>query len=277
MQKRFDAFVTAGYDLDKPDRVSASAGVAHKSLVPVAGMPMAWHVVQALAESGRVGEIVVVGLEPGEIDFGLPVHYVPNQPSLWASQNAGLRKLQELNAADRYVLALSADVALLSGETINRFIDACQPPGLDAYWGIVQKEVMLASFPRSRRTYLPLKEGSFCSSDLYVGLLSAGFRIQERVHYFIRRRKNVLAQVWKLGPPTMLKFLMRRLAIGDVVDVAYRLAGLRGLPVILPVAEAGMDVDKPEQLAQVEAYLREHPAHPANTRPRGRAGASAAE
>ena len=268
-QRKFDAFVTAGYDPDRPDKVSTAAGVAHKSLVPVAGMPMAWHVVQALGECERVGEIVVVGIEPGEIDFGVAVHHVPNQPSLWASQNAGLRKLQDLNAEDRYVLALSADSALLTGEIIDRFIDACSPLSLEAYWGIIRKDVMVAAFPQSKRTYLPLREGSFCSSDLYLGRVSAGLRIQERIRYFIEHRKNVVAMVWKLGLPTLFKFVTRRLAIDDIVDFAYRFAELRGKPVVLSMAEAGMDVDKPEQLAQVEAYLRQNPEHPANARSRG--------
>ena len=266
MQEQFDAFITAGYDPDQLDRVSAAAGVAHKSLVPLVGMPMAWHVVRALRESDRIGEIVVVGIGPDEIDFGVPVHHVPNQPSLWASQNAGLRKLRELNADDRYVIALSADIALLSGKIVNRFIEACEPFEHDVYWGIVRKDVMLAAFPKSRRTYLPLREGSFCSSDLYLGRLSAGFHIQERIRYFIENRKNVLALVWKLGLSTMFKFLLRRLAIADIVDVAYRIAGVRGGPVVLPLAEAGMDVDKPEQLVQVREYLERNPDHPANSR-----------
>ncbi|MDE0464441.1 MAG: NTP transferase domain-containing protein [Caldilineaceae bacterium] len=266
MQEQFDAFITAGYDPDQLDRVSAAAGVAHKSLVPLVGMPMAWHVVRALTESDRIGEIVVVGIGPDEIDFGVPVHHVPNQPSLWASQNAGLRKLRELNADDRYVIALSADIALLSGKIVNRFIEACEPFEHDVYWGIVRKDVMLEAFPESRRTYLPLREGSFCSSDLYLGRLSAGFHIQDRIRYFIENRKNVLALVWKLGLPTMVKFLLRRLAIADIVDVAYRIAGVRGGPVVLPLAEAGMDVDKPEQLVQVREYLERNPDHPANSR-----------
>ncbi len=263
---RFDAFITAGYDPDTLDEISAAAGVAHKSLVPVAGMPMAWHVVRALVESNRIGEIVVVGLAPGEIDFGVAVHHVPNQPNLWASQNAGLRKLHELNPNDRYILALSSDVALLSDEIVNCFIDACAPFTLDAYWGIVHKDVMLATFPQSKRTYLPLREGSFCSSDLYFGRLSAGFHMQDRARYFIDNRKNILAQVWELGMPTLFKFLLRRLNIADMIEIAHRIADIRGGPVVLPFAEAGMDVDKPDQLAQVEAYLQTHPDHPANTR-----------
>lgn len=271
MQQRFDAFITAGYDPDSLDQVSAEAGVAHKSLAPLAGKPMAWHVVQALTESDRIGEIVVVGIEPGEIDFGVEVHYVPNHPNLWANQNAGLRKLRELNGEDRFILALSADIALLTGQIVDSFIEACEPFSSEIYWGVVQKEVMLAVFPESRRTYLPLREGSFCSSDLYLGRLSAGFKIQESIRYFIDNRKNVLAQVWKLGLPTLVKFLFRRLGMADLLDLAYRIAGVRGRPVPLSVAEAGMDVDKPEQLAQVRAYLEKNPDHPANTRRRGNA------
>jgi len=270
LQERFDAFITAGYDPDRKDRVSEAAGVAHKSLVPLVEMPMAWHVVQALAESDRIGEVVIVGLEPGEIDLGVPVHHVPNQPSLWASQNAGLRKLRDLNPDDRYVIALSADIALLTGQIVDSFIEACEPFEHDVYWGVVQKEIMLTAFPESRRTYLPLREGSFCSSDLYLGRLTAGFHIQERIRYFIENRKNVLALVWKLGLPTMVRFLLRSLSIADIQDVAYRIAGVRGGPVVLPLAEAGMDVDKPEQLAQVLEYLERHPEHHANTRSRGR-------
>ncbi|MYJ79901.1 MAG: hypothetical protein F4047_17550 [Caldilineaceae bacterium SB0670_bin_27] len=71
----------------------------------------------------------------------------------------------------------------------------------------------------------------------------------------------------------MVRFLLRRLSIADIVDVAYRIAGVRGGPVVLPLAEAGMDVDKPEQLTQVREYLKRNPDHPANTRARGRPAA----
>lgn len=266
MQERFDVFITAGYNPNTQDSVSAAAGVAHKSLVPIAGMPMAWHVVRALVESNRIGEIVIVGLDPGEIDFGIPVTFVPNQPSLWASQHAGLWKLQEVNPNDRFILALSADLALLTGEIVNCFLNACLPLRQDIYWGIVQKEVMVATFPQSKRTYLPLREGRFCSSDLYLSRLSAGLHIQDQIRYFIENRKNVLALIWGLGLPTLLKFLLRRLTIPDLLEIAHRLAGVRGSPVVLPTAEAGMDVDKPHQLAQVETYLRTHPNHPAHMR-----------
>jgi len=265
MQEAFDIFIAAGYDPDKADPLLEAAGVDHKSLVPVAGKPMIWHVVRAFINSGRAGEIVIVGLGPEHgLDFGAPVHYVPNQPSLWANQNAGVRRLQEINPEERIIIATTADIPLLTGEVVRWFIDHCQPFDRELYWGIVPEEVMKSAFPGSKRSYLTLREGRFCSGDLYLGRLSTAFHIQEQARSFIETRKNVVRQLWLLGPVTILRFLLRRLAIDDLLGVAQRVFGVTGGPVILPFAEAGMDVDKPFQWELVNDYLAHHPEHPAN-------------
>ncbi|MBX3051400.1 MAG: nucleotidyltransferase family protein [Caldilineaceae bacterium] len=265
VQESFDVFITAGYDPDKADPLLAAAGVDHKSLVPVAGKPMIWHVVRAFVESRRAGEIVIVGLGPEHgLDFGVPVHYVPNQPSLWASQNAGVRRLRELNGEDRLIVGTTADIPLLTSEIVRWFIDQSQPYDRELYWGIVPEDVMMTGFPNSKRSYLPLREGRFCSGDLYLGRLSTAEQIQEKMRGFIENRKSVVRQLLLLGPGVILRFLFRRLAIDDLLGVVQRAFGITGKPVILPFAEAGMDVDKPFQWEQVKDYLVRHPEHPAN-------------
>ena len=265
VQEKFDIFITAGYDPDKADPLLAVAGVDHKSLVPVAGKPMIWHVVAAFVASGRVGEIVIVGLGPEHgLDFGVPVHYVPNQPSLWASQNAGVRRLREINPADRLIIGTGGDIPLLTGEIVRWFVEHCQPYDRGLYWGIVPEAVMVQGFPDSKRSYLPLREGRFCSGDLYLGKLSTAEKIQEKMRGFLANRKSIVRQLFLLGPTTILRFLLRRLAIDDMLGVVQRVFGISGGPVILPFAEAGMDVDKPFQWEQVKEYLARHPEHPAN-------------
>lgn len=271
VQEKFDVFITAGYDPDKADPLLAVAGVDHKSLVPVGGKPMIWHVVNAFVQSGRVGEIVIVGLGPEHgIDFGVPVHYVHNQPSLWASQNAGVRRLREINPADRLIIGTTADIPLVTGEVINAFIDGCQPYDRGLYWGIVPESVMLTGFPDSKRSYLTLREGRFCSGDMYLGKLSTAEQVQEKMRGFIENRKSVVRQLLLLGPGVILRFLFRRLALNDLLGVVQQALGITGGPVILPYAEAGMDVDKPFQWEQVKEYLARHPEHPANRRGKGK-------
>lgn len=265
MQEKIDLFITAGFDPDKADPLLEAAGVDHKSLIPVAGKPMIWHVVRAFVESGRVGEIVLVGLGPEHgLDFGVPVHYLPNQPSLWASQNAGVRHLRRINPADRLIIGTTADIPLLTPEIVNWFIDHCHPYDRELYWGIVPEAVMVQGFPDSKRSYLPLREGRFCSGDLYLGPISAAEKIQEKMRGFIANRKSVVRQLLLLGPGVILRFLLRRLSLEDMLGVVQRAFGITGQPVILPFAEAGMDVDKPFQWEQVKDYLVRHPEHPAN-------------
>lgn len=273
MQEKFDVFITAGYDPNKADPLLAVAGVDHKSLVPVAGKPMIWHVVNAFVASGRVGEIVIIGLGPEHgIDFDVPVHYVPNQPSLWASQHAGVIRLRELNSEDRFIIGTTADIPLLTGEIVNAFIDGCQPYDRGLYWGIVPEAVMVRGFPNSKRSYLTLREGRFCSGDMYLGKLSTAEQVQEKMRGFIENRKSVVRQLLILGPGVILRFLFRRLALNDLLGVVQQALGITGGPVILPFAEAGMDVDKPFQWEQVKEYLVRHPEHPANGKDDGMMG-----
>ncbi|GEM_PF-36473 len=278
-QSSFDVLITAGYNPHKPDPLKEATGVAHKVLIPVAGMPMIWHVVQGLEESGLIREMVVVGMDPEEqalLDLGRPVHYLPNQGSLWANQHAGLLKLQELDPSDRMVLASPADIPLLTGEMVRWFVQACQPLDRELYWSVVPKEVMEATFPGSGRTFVPLKDGSFCSGALFLGDLQAAIGFQDRIRDMLETRKNFLQQAWLLGPWTLLKLLFRQLTIAELLDKAQEFLGVTGAPAISPYPELGMDIDKPHQLALVEAFLQEHPEHPAAVRARRALGEPAA-
>jgi hypothetical protein len=74
-QTRFDAVITAGYDRNKVDPLVELTGQPQKVLIEIAGAPMIWHVIRALEESERIGEIVIVGLDPKDApDFGRPIH-----------------------------------------------------------------------------------------------------------------------------------------------------------------------------------------------------------
>jgi hypothetical protein len=230
---------------------------------------MIWHTVRALDESGLSGEIVIVGLdEKDHLDFGRPVHYVPDQGSMTANQRIGAETLRTINGQDRYVLAISADSPLITGEMIRWFVDACRPFAKDIYWGIVEKRVMEATFPLSKRSYLRLREGRFCSGDLFLVDLAAGLRAHRRMERFFNSRKDTFRLVWMLGFSTIFNFLIGRLSLPGLLAVTERELDVKGAPVTVPFAEVGMDIDKPHQLAQVQEYLVAHPEHPAHTRPR---------
>jgi CTP:molybdopterin cytidylyltransferase MocA len=266
VQHRFDAIVLAGYDPDRPHPLAHDQGEPHKALIQVAGRPMIAYVIQALAQSARIERIVVVGLDA---HTGLDelaqaadcdLHYLPNRSSLFANAVQGFQFLGRVQDPQRHVLLLSADVPLLTGGMVATFLHACRPYDHDAYWGIVERRVMEAAFPGSRRSYLRLVEGQFCNGELYLARIDAALRQQSALQELVELRKNIPRQVSKLGFGVLLRFLLRRLRLADLLGVADRMLGISAVPVILPFAESGMDVDKPHQLDLVEAYLRRQAA-----------------
>lgn len=266
-QTQFDAVITAGYDRNKVDPLVEVTGQPQKVLIEIAGAPMIWHVVRALDESGRIDEIVIVGLDPQDApDFGRPVHFVADHGRMTANQRAGAEKAAALNNQNRYVLAMAADAPLLTGEMVCWFLDACCPYDRDIYWGIVERKVMEATFPFSKRSYLRLREGQFCSGDLFLLDLEAGLRAHQRMQRFFDSRKNVLNQVRMLGIGVIFDYLFGRLSLKTMLAVVERELGATGAPVLVPFAEVGMDVDKPHQLEQVQRYLVDHPDHPVHRR-----------
>lgn len=257
-QPHFDAVILAGQDARHQHPLLQQAGVVNKALLPVAGQPMIEYVVKALAGSTRVGQIVVVGLaEQPQLTFDRPVTHLADQGSLMDNVMFGFRWLAQQGSAQRHALLLTADVPLLTTPMIDWFIDACQPLDLDFYWAIVERQTMEATFPASKRTYLRLVEGSFCSGDLMLGKVELALQRQELARRLVDRRKSIFQQLRMLGPAVVIKFLLRRLTRQDLRALLQKLLHLRGQEVVVPFAEVGMDVDKPHQLAQVEAYLRQ--------------------
>jgi CTP:molybdopterin cytidylyltransferase MocA len=257
MQQRFDVVVLAGYNPARPDLLAQETGVANKAVLPVNGKPMAIYVLEALVASAVVDRIVVAGLErlegaPADAD----IHWLPNHPSgMLANVYQGFLALAE-DGQNPHVLLISADVPLLTSAMVAWFLDACRPYDQDFYMGVVERSVMEAVFPESKRTYAPLVEGDLCNGQLYLVRIEVALTRYQMVQEFISRRKNVLRQLQLLGLPILLRYLFRRLRIRDVTDLAWRRAQVRAAAVMLPFAEPGMDVDKPHQLAQAEAYLR---------------------
>jgi CTP:molybdopterin cytidylyltransferase MocA len=261
MQQNYDAIVLAGAEPGHPQSLVAGAD-PNKALIPVNGRPMVAYVVDALAASGVVRRIVLVGLDPDAL-AGVPMvtgtcelHYLPNQGSLFANLARGSELAAAWRGGDAYVLVTVADVPLLTGGIVSTFIDLCRPAGADGYFAIVDKPVMERTFPAVKRSYMRLVEGQFCNGSIFLIHSSAVPRLQARVNELIDARKNVVTLVRRLGFGLLLRFLVRRLRIQDVINVAQTRFAINGRAIKLPYAESGMDIDKPEHLAQVEAHMQ---------------------
>lgn len=258
--RRFTALVLAG-QRGGGEPVAAAAGVSHKCLVPVAGVPMLARVVGALEASAAVDRIAVSIEDPGLLQS------LPELSSLLAAGrlvsvvSAGTPSLSALAATEALggalpLLITTADLPLLIPAIVNDFLRGSLDTGADVTAGLTPGDVLLAAYPQARRTFLRFKDGPYTGSNLFAVLSDEGLKALSFWRRVERERKRPWRIAKAFGTGSLLAYLLRRLTLEETMIRASRTIGAKVGAVRLPLAEAGIDVDKPADLVLVESILR---------------------
>ena len=72
----------------------------------------------------------------------------------------------------------------------------------------------------------------------------------------VAMRKNPLKLSRLLGIKFIVKFLFNRLTLAEIEERVRLILGFRGVGVVSPYPEVGIDVDKPQDLALVEESFK---------------------
>lgn len=239
-----------------PDPLLTGRGVATKALLPVAGRAMLVHVVAALRASPLVGPITILAqnsaalaAEPGLADLAdmADLHFVDSGAGISGSLAAALPP------GDDPLLVTTADNVLLTPTMIAEFLAGAEDS--DVAVGMVERAVLLARYPESRRTWLKFRGGWWSGANLFrlrgrrvLPLLDFWGRIE-------RDRKKGLKIVAAFGPWLLIGALLRLFTIEQGVARAGRRFGLTARVVAMSEPEACIDVDKVEDLVLAETIL----------------------
>ncbi len=244
-----EAILAAGGDHKPNDPLYPLTQGGPKAMLAIGGKPMAQWVLDALAASPHVSRVVVVGLKP---EHGLtcgnkPLDYIPSAGGILENARAGLRRVQELNPSARLALWVSADIPAIKTEHVNWLVETCLQTDHDFYYTIIERRVMEARYPASRRSYTPLKDAMVCGGDMNMVATRLAQGDNPLWAKISEARKNVLKQASLVGFDALLKLVFRQITIREAEAVASQRMGIRGRAVLCPYAEIGMDVDKPFQ------------------------------
>jgi len=250
------AIIVAGGSYSPDDPLLAHAGVQKKALIPIAGEPMILHVARALAASGYVSQLIVVGLEDEpDLAFPLPVTHAPEAGGILKNALAGVEALEQIAPGAERVLLCATDIPLITGEMVRYLVDVTLNTGADVCYTVVRREVMERRFPGCGRSYARLRDGRFAGGDILLlnpAILASHRQLMDDI---LGARKNNLKQARLIGIGFLLKFLFRRLTLSDGERKAERILGVPCRVVPVPYAELGMDVDKPHQLDLVRREM----------------------
>ncbi|MCK5715765.1 MAG: nucleotidyltransferase family protein [Nitrosomonadaceae bacterium] len=263
--KKIDKFVALVLAADRTanDPVAIKSGMACKAFTPICGIPMIIRVLDALEASGMIRSIILCGPPestlPGctELEQRIgrgDITWVPNLDSPSRSANRGLEHIDE----GVPVLLTTADHALLTPEIVQYFLRESSKADSDATVGLVKHENVMAKFPGTKRTVIRLRDGNFCGCNLYTFLNHHGRDLVS----FWRRAEDLRKHPWRLvgeilGPMAILLYLLRISTLNQALNAVSAKAGVRSRAVIIPYAQAGVDVDKAEDIVLVESILEE--------------------
>ncbi len=258
--RRMSALVLAGSrTLDDP--VAKSGGKSRKAFVEVAGRSLLARVLDALFESGRIGDVLV------SLEADAPIE--TEAPDAAQALREGKFRLcapartpcesvigaLESLPADEPVLVTTADHALLTAELVATFVDAAREGGTDVAVGLASAPLVQARYPKTRRTTLKFRGGGYSSCNLFALLTPAARRAPALWRDFEGQRKKPWRIAWKIGSGMLLGYLTGTLTLDRAFDRLGRLAGARARGIILPWPEAAIDVDTVEDLSLVRRIL----------------------
>ncbi len=262
LQQAFTAIVLAA-DRGPDDPVARSAGVPCKSLTPVAGIPMVFKVINALEATSEVDRIVLCGppepivnqtLDLANLIAAGNVKWYANQATPSTSTYHVLQQLPE----EKPVLLTTADPALLNADIVNSFCSHARATGCDVVAGIARHEDVAAAYPQTKRTATRLADGAYCGCNLFAFLTPRARLAADFWRQVESQRKYPLRVIRILGWAAVLRFLMGRLTLMEALDRLSHRLGFKAGAVIMPFAEAAVDVDSARDLELVERIVQKN-------------------
>ncbi|MDY0020068.1 MAG: NTP transferase domain-containing protein [Anaerolineae bacterium] len=244
-----DCIISAGGIPEEEDLLYEYTQGRPKALLDMAGKPMVQWVVDALTGAKSIDHIILIGLRPEDgITSPKLTDVLPDQGSLVGNMVAGAERALEYNPGAYHVVMATADIPTITAEMVDGLIAQCTDPTVDVYYTVVERSLMEARFPNSKRSYVHLTDGDLAGGDIHIGNPKLAQTQRELAEELLKNRKSALKQIRKIGFGLFVKLLLRRLSLREAEERISKSLNLKGKAVLARHAELGMDVDKPFQL-----------------------------
>jgi GTP:adenosylcobinamide-phosphate guanylyltransferase len=259
-----DAIVLAGGRLPPEDPASTTVPGGLKCLQEVGGRTMLQRSLDALSDARGIGRVIVIGVPPETpLACAHPLEVMPAEHDMIRSLQAAAARLTHAapdapagaEAERAQALVVSADAPLVTGEMLDWMRERVFEGGADITITAVERSVMEARFPGSRRTYVRLRDAELCGGDVAafrLAVADCGVEVAERL---VRARKHPWQIAAVVGAGTLAALMAGRLTLAQALKALDARLDLKLNVVVSPYAEMAMDVDKPQQLALVRAAL----------------------
>lgn len=244
--KQFSAIVLAG-DRGGHDDLLRAAGVDAKVMAPVAGTPMIERVLSALSASASIETGSVCGPASAVVDAHPELARAIAAAGFgWLAPATGpaASAVAAMTQLARWpVLLTTADHALLSPPIVEHFCREALESGADVVVGLARHRLVMEAFPDTRRTALRFADDHYCGCNLFAFLTPTAISVAQFWEQVESHRKRPWRLLGALGLGSVLAYLSGRLTLEEGLARLSRRVACTVDAVVLPYAEAAVDVD----------------------------------
>jgi GTP:adenosylcobinamide-phosphate guanylyltransferase len=255
IKMRWSAIVLAG-SRGPSDPMAKAYGALHKCMIDIAGTPMIRRVVKSLRAVEAIDDVTVAIEVPdllqqalGPLNDGVG-HVMPGK----SASASALRAVE--NTKNFPILITTGDHPLLTPDMIRYTLEESVKLGADITVGVASQDVIRASYPETKRTYFPLAKMRVSGCNLFTVHNERGLRLVQRWHALEQNRKKPYRLVVAFGLQSVVTFVTGRLTLQRAFEIVSAQLETNIKPLLLPFAEAAIDVDKPSDKDMAEMILQ---------------------
>lgn len=229
-------------------------GTPRKALARFAGKSSLTRTLEAVKAAGFARCVTVSGEDvDAEVVFGALVLETATQIG---NVKAGVDALGEVDA----VLILPADSPLITGAALKDFVDAVdarRPADSDRWYavGVCTYERFQEVYPDIPAHPIHLREGRYLTGGLYACSPIGFWHAADLFEGVSHSRKNQILAAMRLGPLSVISFLLHRLRISDIEARMSRLLDGDAFVIRGCAPEAMADFDDVEEYEAVAAVF----------------------
>ncbi len=258
---RLTAIVLAG-DRTKNDSLVNESAAGCKALIDIDGAPMVRRVLDALRGSKVVEGITLAGPEADELATDATLSAMVEAGEFnWrapdASPSTSAYNAMQAVDADQPVLLTTADHPLLTSEIVDAFGRQSLADDVDVAVGLAPHALVAEAYPGIKKTVLRFSDGDFCGCNLFAFITPEGRRAASFWRKIEQERKKPLLVIGLLGWWTVIRYRLGLLPLEEALAKLSKRLGLRMRAVILPYANAAIDVDSIADLVLVKGAIEQ--------------------
>lgn len=255
------------------DPLAAAAGVGTKALVPVAGRPMVDHVARTLLAHPHIGSVIIMAQQPEALADHPQTGWLREEPRIhFHASGAGISQSlkdwigQQSDDArfdarfDRRLPALvtTADNILLTGAMLDVFLSRAR--GADIAAAMVERNIVMRAYPQSRRTWLKFRGGAWSGANLFWLGGPGAMPALDKWREIEQDRKKGWKIISAFGLKLLLGAALGILTVEQAMAGAGRRLGVARAHIVpMPMAEACIDADKPDDIRLIEEIMARPP------------------